>query len=119
LREEDPARIATRRMVALHDVLPPSFTVGELIQLAEKMEANGYRQTYEPAHPELRELLIQQAGNFKGVIDSRKLSRWLGSIRGQIHEGLRLVLVKESEGHGNRYGIEAVGRVDQQRDAPS
>jgi hypothetical protein len=120
LREEDPARIAARRMVALSDELPSSFTIAELIQRAERTEAKGsaYPQTYEYAHPELRELLIQQAGNFKGVIDSRKLSRWLSSIRGQIHDGFRLVLVKESKGHGNRYGIETVGRDDRQKDEP-
>jgi hypothetical protein len=110
LREEDPARIAARRLMALRLELPSSFTVAELIQLAEQMAASqGYHPTYEYAHPELRELLIQQASNFKGAIDSRKLSRWLTSIKGQIHDGFRLLLVKESKGHGNRYGIEAIG----------
>jgi putative DNA primase/helicase len=120
LREEDPARIAARRMVALQGELPSSFSAAELIQLAEKMEAKGssYPQTYEYAHPELRELLIQQAGNFKGVIDSRKLSRWLSSIRGQIHDGFRLVLIRESKGHGNRYAIEAVERDNRRKDVP-
>jgi putative DNA primase/helicase len=122
LRDEDPARSAARRLMAWDRnlILLKSFTVAQLIQYADRMEAvgSGYSQTYEYAFPELRELLIQQAGNFKGVIDSRRLSRWLSSIKGQIHDGFRLVLVKESTGHGNRYGIEAVGRAERQDGAP-
>jgi hypothetical protein len=110
LREEDPARIAARRLMALHDELPSSFTVAELAQRAERMtstsKGDGFGATYELLYPELRELLIQQAGNFKGNIDTKKLGRWLTSILRQIHEGFRLVLVRESKGHGNRYAIE-------------
>jgi hypothetical protein len=123
LREEDPARIAARRLTALHAELPSSFTVAELAQLAERMtstsKGDGFGTTSEYTHPELRELLIQQAGNFKGSIDTRKLSRWLTSILRQIHDGFRLVLVRESKGHGNRYSIEpATAGGDAQQPTP-
>ena len=112
-REEDPARIAARTFLSLHEDLPASFTVAELIMHAEEREAilSYSHTTYEIIRPELHTLLVQQAGNFKGLIDSRSCSRWLKSLRRQIHEGRRLVLVKESSGHGNRYAVEKVETV--------
>jgi Bifunctional DNA primase/polymerase, N-terminal/Primase C terminal 2 (PriCT-2) len=113
-REEDPARIAARTFLSLHEDLPASFTVAELIMHADEREAiPSYSQTtYEIIRSELHTLLVQQAGNFKGLIDSRSCARWLKSLRGQIHEGKRLVLVKESSGHGNRYAVEKVEAAD-------
>jgi hypothetical protein len=111
-REEDPARIAARAFLSLYEELPTSFTVAELIKHADEMVAvPGYQTTYEYASAELHTLLVQQAGNFKGHIDSRTCGRWLKSLRGQIHDGKRLVLVKESSGHGNRYAVEKVETV--------
>jgi putative DNA primase/helicase len=104
-REEDPARIAARRLMALHDELPPSFTVAELAQLAERRTSSGgYHATYEYAHPDLRELLVQQAGNIKGAVDTRRLAKWLTSMLRQIHNGFRLVLLRESKGTATDMG---------------
>ena len=94
-REEDPMRRATNSLIELWRDLKepkPSYTAVELITAAG-------------LHPELRDLLLQQAGAPRGDIDSRKLGNWLMRIRGLIHNGYRIEMVRESSGHGNRYAL--------------
>jgi hypothetical protein len=56
-------------------------------------------------YPQLRELLVQQAGTPRGDIDARKIGNWLMSIRGRVHDGYCVERVKESKGWGNTYAL--------------
>ena len=56
------------------------------------------------ANPQLRELLVQQAGTPRGDIDARKAGNWLMSIRGRVHDGYCVERTKESA-HGNTYAL--------------
>ena len=55
-------------------------------------------------HPELHPLLTTQAGLQNGAIDVRRVGIWLHSIQGQIHDGCRLMKVKEAN-NGAAYAL--------------
>jgi hypothetical protein len=50
---------------------------------------------------------MQQAGTLRGDLDAKRLGMWLLAIRGQIHHGHRLELMKKST-KGNRYMLKKV-----------
>lgn len=109
-RDEDPDTIAVRTLLSLW---PPIFgggqySVAQIIKAAEETTViPGFEVRYEHNNPELRELLMEQAGGFKSI-DGKKLGRWLMKIHGKIHGGQRLVLARKDEEHGHRYRVEFV-----------
>ena len=101
VREADPVRNAVRELIAIwKEKLKTGvgYTAGDLYNSAYQTENGEY------IRPELRDLLLLQAGTTRGDIDTRKLGNWLVVIKGQIHHGHRIELVKESE-RGNRYAL--------------
>jgi putative DNA primase/helicase len=111
-REEDPVRSAARNLVALwrqHLKLGIGYTATQIIKIAtEQTRIDGViGDDVEWKNPELHDLLLQQTGTPNGRIEPRTLGNWLMSIRGQIHNGHRIMLVKEGN-QGNRYALEAV-----------
>jgi len=56
-------------------------------------------------YPQLREVLMQQAGDRRGEIDTRTLGNWLMSICGRIRDGHCIAQVKKDRAHGNRYAL--------------
>jgi hypothetical protein len=106
-REEDPDRIAARGLIALwkeHLSVGDPYTTAAIIGKANEM-TTGLGVSF--VRSELRDLLNQEAGGTRGEIDNRRLGRWLISIKGQIHDGYRIVQVRGSS-HGNRYTLEKV-----------
>jgi len=101
-REEDPMRRAVNSLITIwrdnlmHDV---GYTAATLIDRATD------RTVERLPTSELHELLLQQAGTPRGDVDTRRLGNWLMSIRGRIHDGYCIELVKESSSHGNRYAL--------------
>jgi len=56
-----------------------------------------YGEPEPPQKPELRELLLQQAGTPRGdIINTKIIGNWLTSVCGRIHNGMRIELVKGS-----------------------
>jgi putative DNA primase/helicase len=110
-READPARAAARTLIALwkkHLLINSGYSAAELVKKANEqqcVETSPGVKEYDWTHPELRDLLVQHAGTPRGDIEARKVSYWLAAVRGQIHEGHRIELVKESSGRGNRYAL--------------
>jgi len=111
-RAEDPVRRAEHSLITIwRDQLglKTSYTATELIKKAtEQKSVELAENVYESdwAYPQLRELLIQQAGNPRGDIDARTLGNWLMSIRGRIHNGHCIELVKKSKSWGNTYSLQ-------------
>jgi putative DNA primase/helicase len=111
-RAADPVRSAARTMVALwkdhlkHNV---GYSAADLIKAANNQKCvkddNGVKE-YDWELPELRELLLQQAGTPRGEIEPRKLGNWLVSLRGQVHDGYYIGLAKESATkHAKKYAL--------------
>jgi putative DNA primase/helicase len=102
VREADPVRNAVRELIAIWKeklTIRVGYTAVELHDSAYQTDDHG-----ELIRPELCDLLLLQAGTARGDIDTRKLGNWLAAIKGQIHHGHRIELVKESE-RGNRYAL--------------
>ena len=93
-REEDPYRRAVNSLITIwrESLKGKVCTAADLVAMAQGL-------------PELHELLLQQAGTARGDIDVRRLGIWLQSIRGRIHDGHCIELVKASSSHGNRYAL--------------
>lgn len=104
-READPIRAAVRNLIGFwietlkHNV---GYSASDLIKHVDQ------RRGGDDLYPEFRELLLQQAGTPRGDVDVFKLGRWLQAIRGQIHHGHRLDLVKKSGKHGNRFALKKI-----------
>ena len=65
-----------------------------------------YGEPEPPQQPELRELLLQQAGTPRGdIINTKIIGNWLTSVCVRIHNGMRIELVKGSRAHGNKYTL--------------
>ena len=111
-RETDPANTALRDLIGFwKETLlgKTGFTANALIAHVDqkvKIGDSGFAPE-EFKHPEFRDLLLEQAGNERGGIDSQKLGSWLTSVRGQIRDGHRIELVRQSK-HGNRYALTKV-----------
>jgi putative DNA primase/helicase len=109
-REEDPVRRAEHDLIAIWRAylgLNVSYTAAGLIRKAnEQRSVEIANHVYESdwTNPQLRELLVQQAGTPRGDIDARKVGNWLMSIRGRVHDGHCIERMKESA-HGNTYAL--------------
>jgi putative DNA primase/helicase len=108
IREEDPVRTGARALYAeWRDCLGLNkpYTAAEIIKKASEKPSE-----YSPLrYPEFHDLLVTQAGGFKGEIDVKHVGRWLKSIHGQIHDGLRLDKVAGATSHrGNKYVLKQV-----------
>jgi hypothetical protein len=115
-RTEDPARKAARELVRLWNEYlgtEKSYRLHEIIEKAnerEESEDNGWA-TNSGGYlcPELRDFLIEEVGDRNGfAIDKGRFGYWLRAIKGQIHEGHRIVAVEDRK-HGNRWWLQAVG----------
>jgi putative DNA primase/helicase len=111
--EEDPVRRAINTLITLWRKclkLDVGYTAAELIKKAsEQIQRQSADQVYEfdYTYPQLRELLVQQAGTPRGEVEPRRLGNWLMSIRGRIHDDHCIELVKENDAHGNKYALVA------------
>jgi putative DNA primase/helicase len=111
--EEDPVRRAINTLITLWRKclkLDVGYTAAELIKKAsEQIRRQSADQVYEfdYTYPQLRELLVQQAGTPRGEVEPRRLGNWLMSIRGRIHDDHCIELVKENDAHGNKYALVA------------
>jgi putative DNA primase/helicase len=110
-REEDPVRRAERSLITIwRDYLGPnsSYTAADLIKKATEQKSVEVAENIHEsdwAYPQLRELLLQQAGTPRGDIEAKKVGNWLMSIRGRIHVGHCIERVKESKSWGNTYNL--------------
>ena len=109
-REEDPVRRAEHDLIAIWRTrlgLNTGYTAAGLIRKAEEQtrrEIDSHVYESDWTYPQLRELLVQQAGTPRGDIDARKVGNWLMSIRGRVHDGYCVERTKESA-HGNTYAL--------------
>jgi hypothetical protein len=109
-REDDPVRHAEHSLIGIwraHLGLNVGYTAAELIEKSHAGEWVGAasEQRFKPTCPDLRELLLQQAGTPRGDIDPRKVSSWLLSMHGRVHDGHCLARVKVRTGHGNTFAL--------------
>lgn len=59
---------------------------------------------YEDVRPEFSGLLMETCPG-KGRIDATTFGKWLSRIKGQVHGGYKLEIVKQSRSHGNRWAL--------------
>jgi putative DNA primase/helicase len=110
-REDDPVRRAEHSLIAIwraHLGFNVGYTAAGLIRKAnEQRSVEVADRVYESEWtcPQLRELLVQQAGTPRGDIDARKVGNWLMAIRGRVHDGHCIERTKESAAHGNTYAL--------------
>jgi hypothetical protein len=110
-REEDPVRRAEHNLIAIwraHLGLNVGYTAAGLIRKAnEQRNVETVDHVYDAdwTYPQLRELLVQQAGTPRGDIDARKIGNWLMSLRGRVHDGHYIERMKESAARGNTYAL--------------
>ena len=109
LRQEDPERVAARELIALwkKDLVPGvPYSAAELVKAADETQVTSVMATGQAdwiyARSELRQLLLRQAGTFKGQIETRRIGQWLARLRGKVHGDHRIDLVRESS-HGDKY----------------
>jgi len=110
MRQEDPGRQALHTLIELwreYLTLNTPYTANELASRANEL-ANPIGEYGEPEpqkQPELRELLLQQAGTPRsGEISTKALGNWLMSVHGRVHAGMCIKVMKESR-YGNRYAL--------------
>jgi hypothetical protein len=67
-------------------------------------------KVYRPKYPDLKPFLVLHVG-FKGELDAQKLGKWLQQIRGQVHDGHKLVKSKEATSRrGATYRLQQVAK---------
>jgi putative DNA primase/helicase len=109
VREADPVRNAVRDLIMFWKTdlkIGVGYTAVDLRDLANAQYPGG---GYE--RPDLRDLLLLQAGTTRGEIETRRLGNWLMAIRGKIHFDHRVELVKEGTRGGNSYALNPVRLV--------
>ena len=107
-RKDDPVRRAVNNLITIwkEDLkIDVPYAATDLRDAAIATDPGG-----ELARPQLRELLLQQAGTTRGDIDGRRLGLWLTSIVGRIHDGHRIERMDVKRG-GNRYALVPVRLV--------
>jgi hypothetical protein len=110
-REDDPIRRAEHSLIAIWRTrlgLNVGYTAAGLIKKANEQtsrEIDSHVYESDWTYPQLRELLVQQAGTPRGDIDARRVGNWLMSIRGRVHNGHCIERTKESASHGNTYAL--------------
>lgn len=117
-RAEDPARKAARELVRLwKEILgtDKSYRVHEIVTKASETRTvqtePGWTKTHEEyMHSELRDFLLEQVGDKRGFgIDGTRFGYWLRQIKGQIHEGYRIVPDEVKGHHGQKWRLEPAG----------
>ncbi len=109
VREADPVRNAVCELITNWEsdlFIDVGYTASELRKAAIEVDERGHLM-----RPALRELLLQQAGNPRGEIDTRRLGNWLSGVVGRIHGGHRIELPKKDTRAGNRYALVPVRLV--------
>uniref|UniRef100_UPI004047CB80 hypothetical protein n=1 Tax=Yoonia sp. TaxID=2212373 RepID=UPI004047CB80 len=81
-------------------------SVRDVIERATDQRPQLYGRT-EFIHPEFREALLRVAGE-GGVINGRRLGRWIGAHQNRIVSGLRLISAGVSAGHA-RWQLQTAG----------
>lgn len=81
-------------------------SVRDVIERATDQRPQLYGRT-EFVHPEFREALLRVAGE-GGVINGRRLGRWIGAHQNRIVSGLRLISAGVSAGHA-RWQLQHAG----------
>jgi phage/plasmid primase-like uncharacterized protein len=118
-RKVDPFRKNARAFVAIWKEClgtAMAYRTHEIIAKANETRQTttqaGWEKTHEEyAHPELREFLLEIVGDVKGWgIDATKLGKWLAKLKGQIHDGHRIVMTETNQSRGNRWKLECVER---------
>jgi hypothetical protein len=91
VRETDPKLQQLTSVVDQwhHALGERSATVKDVIELAVRSTMNGFNRP-EFINSDFREALLVVAGE-NGVINSRKLGKWLASNKGRVVNGLRLI----------------------------
>ena len=114
LRQEDPERVAAHELIALWKISLASgvsYSAAELVRAAEETKVTSVMTTghadWTYVRPELRQLLLNQAGNIKGQIDTKRVGQWLARLRGKVHGSHRIDLVRESS-HGTKYLLRGI-----------
>jgi putative DNA primase/helicase len=125
MREEDPVRAAGRELYELwRESLgtEKDYTAAEMIAAADEQhqvevedglsdQIGKMKTVWRPKYPDLRPFLELHVG-FKGELDPQKLGKWLQQIRGQIHDGHKLVKSKEANSRrGATYRMQQVAKT--------
>ena len=107
-REEDPVRRAEQDLIMIWRTqlgAGATYTAAALIKKANQRQTANHFHESGWAYPQLRELLVQQAGTPHGDIDAQRVGNWLMSIRGRVYDGYCIERVKEARAHGNTYAL--------------
>jgi hypothetical protein len=106
-REQDPTLEAIRELFThwRQHFTSQKYTALKIAEHANKVDISNFNK---PLYPELRDLLIREAGD-RGMISTKALGWWLTQITGKVVDGMRL----QSEpgrkgGHGKTYFLDTM-----------
>lgn len=109
---DDPEREAAERLVEqwiAHLGTVESFKASDVIEVAKAVEPEiemgvGVRN-FRHVRPDFFNLLLERAGE-RGNIDLRKFSSWLRMLKGQIHNGHKIIVSSVGTSHGNKWKLQ-------------
>jgi hypothetical protein len=111
-RADDPDLGETREMITVwREVLGcgESFTAREIAEKAEEHTQTRMGEPTDYAHPEFRELLLRLFGD-RGMVNTRRLGRWLLSRERRIVSGHRLIRCGTASGGVARWAVQLAGQ---------
>jgi putative DNA primase/helicase len=118
-RANDPERNAARALIeqwAKHLKVGEGYGAGDVIECARETRPAAVMGSMVPAYehvrPEFYHLLLEKCSGPRGGIDPKPLGKWLSRMKGQVHDGFRIVAASVSSSHGNRWALEKVGRTE-------
>ncbi|MCJ2055649.1 PriCT-2 domain-containing protein [Methylobacterium sp. J-048] len=111
-REEDPELSAIRELFGHwrdHLTIADGYTTNAITKAAcAKAPTRSFDFSQQGfLLPEFRDLLLRQAGE-GGVVNSRRLGRWLARIKGRVVDGYRIEMKVDSS-NGNRFSLCQIG----------
>ncbi|SDA18413.1 Bifunctional DNA primase/polymerase, N-terminal [Methylobacterium sp. UNC378MF] len=120
-REEDPELSAIRELIGYwrdHLTLSEGYTTNAITKIAcAKVPTSSFDFSQQGfLLPEFRDLLLRQAGE-GGVVNSRRLGRWLSRIKGRVVDGYRIEMKVDSS-NGNRFSLCQIGSLASGWSAP-
>ena len=116
-RADDPERsaaVALFEQWAEHLKLGEGYTSTDIIECAREIRLTGGMAVGGPdaelVRPAFNGLLMDRGPSPKGI-DARAFGKWLSKIKGQVHIGYKLVILKKDPSRGNRWALVKTGRA--------
>ncbi len=105
----DPERAAARELIGYWKQRFGIDAVITAAKLAEKANTPGSSRPDRYRYPQLRALLVAQAGSRSGDrIDVSRLGLWLQRIHGRVFDGFRIERQETRKGQANNYVLKAI-----------